>query len=147
MGDGGYSAPLDFSTVPNGCEKSALLETSQFQKPIAVFELLRLNHLRRFSSQYLIKIKEHQPNGRCSLIWWEMVDSNHRRRSQQIYSLSPLATREISHIKFCWSWWTDAAFLQKSAVLTAKPFRTSRLKISHCDIFLTPLTLSGFKSD
>ena len=27
-----------------------------------------------------------------------MVDSNHRRRCQQIYSLSPLATREISHI-------------------------------------------------
>ena len=29
-----------------------------------------------------------------------MVDSNHRRRSQQIYSLSPLATREIPHIRF-----------------------------------------------
>ena len=28
-----------------------------------------------------------------------MVDSNHRRRCQQIYSLSPLATREIPHIK------------------------------------------------
>ena len=31
--------------------------------------------------------------------WWGMVDSNHRRRCQQIYSLSPLATREIPHIK------------------------------------------------
>ena len=29
-----------------------------------------------------------------------MVDSNHRRRCQQIYSLSPLATREIPHICF-----------------------------------------------
>ena len=28
-----------------------------------------------------------------------MVDSNHRRHCQQIYSLSPLATREIPHIK------------------------------------------------
>ena len=28
---------------------------------------------------------------------WEIVDSNHRRHCQQIYSLSPLATREISH--------------------------------------------------
>ena len=28
--------------------------------------------------------------------WWERVDSNHRRRSQQIYSLPPLATRELS---------------------------------------------------
>ncbi len=35
-------------------------------------------------------------------IWWGMVDSNHRRHSQQIYSLSPLATREIPHIQlFC----------------------------------------------
>ena len=33
-------------------------------------------------------------------IWWGMVDSNHRRRCQQIYSLSPLATREIPHIQF-----------------------------------------------
>ena len=32
-------------------------------------------------------------------IWWGMVDSNHRRRCQQIYSLSPLATREIPHMK------------------------------------------------
>ncbi len=24
--------------------------------------------------------------------WWRRMDSNHRRRSQQIYSLSPLAT-------------------------------------------------------
>ena len=39
--------------------------------------------------------------------WWGMVDSNHRRRCQQIYSLSPLATREIPHIQF-WSWWTDS---------------------------------------
>ena len=31
--------------------------------------------------------------------WWERVDSNHRSRRQQIYSLPPLATREHSHIK------------------------------------------------
>ena len=30
--------------------------------------------------------------------WWELVDSNHRSIKQQIYSLSPLATRESSHI-------------------------------------------------
>ena len=34
-----------------------------------------------------------------SSVWWEKVDSNHRRQCQQIYSLSPLATREFSHIK------------------------------------------------
>ena len=58
-----------------------------------------------------------------SFFWWERVDSNHRSRRQQIYSLPPLATREHSHIKFClkpsqasspirthirWSWWTDS---------------------------------------
>ena len=46
------------------------------------------------------------------LIWWGKVDSNHRRHCQQIYSLSPLATREFPHIKLrCqtrWSWWTDS---------------------------------------
>ena len=30
--------------------------------------------------------------------WWGKVDSNHRRHCQQIYSLSPLATREFPHI-------------------------------------------------
>ena len=34
-------------------------------------------------------------------LWWELVDSNHRSIKQQIYSLSPLATRESSHILFC----------------------------------------------
>ena len=29
-----------------------------------------------------------------------MVDSNHRRHCQQIYSLSPLATREIPQIYY-----------------------------------------------
>ena len=29
--------------------------------------------------------------------WWERVDSNHRSETRQIYSLFPLATRELSH--------------------------------------------------
>ena len=33
-----------------------------------------------------------------AVFWWGMVDSNHRRHCQQIYSLSPLATREIPQI-------------------------------------------------
>ena len=33
------------------------------------------------------------------IIWWRRVDSNHRSKKQQIYSLSPLATRELPHIK------------------------------------------------
>ena len=31
---------------------------------------------------------------------WAKVDSNHRRQCQQIYSLSPLATREFAHALF-----------------------------------------------
>ena len=33
-----------------------------------------------------------------SRIKWAEVDSNHRSKLQQIYSLSPLATRESTHI-------------------------------------------------
>ena len=32
--------------------------------------------------------------------WWGRTDSNHRSETQQIYSLSPLATRELPHILF-----------------------------------------------
>ena len=35
-----------------------------------------------------------------SFYWWGKVDSNHRSYKQQIYSLSPLATREFPHIRF-----------------------------------------------
>ena len=31
--------------------------------------------------------------------WWRRMDSNHRRHSQQIYSLSPLATWVLLHIQ------------------------------------------------
>ena len=31
--------------------------------------------------------------------WWRRVDSNHRSETQQIYSLPPLATRELLHIQ------------------------------------------------
>ena len=35
-----------------------------------------------------------------SFFWWGRVDSNHRRHCQQIYSLSPLATREHPRVRF-----------------------------------------------
>ena len=31
--------------------------------------------------------------------WWRRVDSNHRSETQQIYSLPPLATRELLRIQ------------------------------------------------
>ena len=36
-----------------------------------------------------------------SFYWWGKVDSNHRSDKQQIYSLSPLATREFPQIFYC----------------------------------------------
>ena len=33
-----------------------------------------------------------------AVIWWGRTDSNHRSETQQIYSLSPLATRELPQI-------------------------------------------------
>ena len=51
------------------------------------------------SPQTRMNTKKNVPDSKIRhIIWWGMVDSNHRRRCQQIYSLSPLATREIPHI-------------------------------------------------
>ena len=70
-----------------------------------------------------------------SCVWWGKVDSNHRRHCQQIYSLSPLATREFPHIQLPtvrWSWWTDSnprPADYKSAALPAElhqRFRSAR---------------------
>ena len=52
-----------------------------------------------------------------------MVDSNHRRHSQQIYSLSPLATREIPHINLC----VSLAFGAGRRTRTPDPLITNQL--------------------
>ena len=49
--------------------------------------------------QIPITQKRDTPFG-VSLFWWGRTDSNHRSETQQIYSLSPLATRELPHIHF-----------------------------------------------
>ena len=43
--------------------------------------------------------KNRHPCGQ-RFLWWGRTDSNHRSETQQIYSLSPLATRELPHILF-----------------------------------------------
>ena len=53
------------------------------------------------------KRKESERELRPDSVWWRRVDSNHRSETQQIYSLPPLATRELLHMKL-WSWWTDS---------------------------------------
>ena len=56
--------------------------------------------LRGINFDSTVLRQKNIPAGQTTVgnIWWGMVDSNHRRRCQQIYSLSPLATREIPHI-------------------------------------------------
>ena len=63
------------------------------------------------------------------------MDSNHRRRSQQIYSLSPLATWVLLHMQLDgrrWSWWTDSnprPADYKSAALPAELHQHSSFRI------------------
>ena len=47
------------------------------------------------------KEKYQSPKKGNWYFWWGKMDSNHRRHCQQIYSLSPLATREFPHMQFC----------------------------------------------
>ena len=51
------------------------------------------------STNLPLPIKTHQLRW-WVFCWWGKVDSNHRSYKQQIYSLSPLATREFPHMKF-----------------------------------------------
>ena len=44
--------------------------------------------------------KTKSPSAKADGLWWGRVDSNHRRHCQQIYSLSPLATREHPRVRF-----------------------------------------------
>ena len=48
------------------------------------------------------KFSWKSPNALHSdFFWWGRTDSNHRSETQQIYSLSPLATRELPQILNC----------------------------------------------
>ena len=44
--------------------------------------------------------KKNVPDSKIRhIIWWRRMDSDHRSETQQIYSLPPLATRELLHMK------------------------------------------------
>ena len=86
---------------------AALFESNPHKKIIPPAKAVRMiwwgmvdlpsGHKLRLHRPHPIKIPTALTGNRY--FWWGMVDSNHRRRCQQIYSLSPLATREIPHIK------------------------------------------------
>ena len=64
------------------------------------FDADSLRFARPFSGKRntLKSYKKALISKKSRLFWWGRVDSNHRRHSQQIYSLSPLATREHPHV-------------------------------------------------
>ena len=102
------SSPKEFS-VPWGC---LLLSRPNPQAVRMLSARLGLKLLFGISSNEQIinsicnilhkhKKSEPLPNQekvRISFVWWGKVDSNHRSYKQQIYSLSPLATREFPQI-------------------------------------------------
>ena len=54
-----------------------------------------------FESYVLPHHKKDQFVKNWSFLWWGRTDSNHRSETQQIYSLSPLATRELPRMFSC----------------------------------------------
>ena len=77
-------------------------------------------------------------------IWAEM-DSNHRSITQQIYSLSPLATRESTHLLLL----ATSCFKQKAddRTRTDNLLITNQLlcQLSHIGIFNCQMTPTGFE--
>ena len=93
-------------------------ETQQIYSlpPLATRELLRMKLCCSEQQRLLYEKKGEMSIGKtknikikekhryiCNGVWWRRVDLNHRSETQQIYSLPPLATRELLHIKL-WSW-------------------------------------------
>ena len=75
----------------------------QYLYTIHYYLLLSKNRRVGFSEEWIGNSEEEKIANLLSKIgdfWWGKVDSNHRSDKQQIYSLSPLATREFPHIHF-----------------------------------------------
>ena len=79
------------------------------------------------------------------ILSWMEVDSNHRSVSQQIYSLSPLATRESTHLLLL----ATSCFKQKAddRTRTDNLLITNQLlcQLSHIGIFNCQMTPTGFE--
>ena len=57
------------------------------------------------------EVKIADPLSKIGDFWWGRTDSNHRSETQQIYSLSPLATRELPHMRLCLEDWVIIAWI------------------------------------
>ena len=72
---------------------------------------------------------------------WMEVDSNHRSKLQQIYSLSPLATRESIHIHFSMNKADDRTRTDNLLITNQLLCQLSHIGISMGPIGLEPMTL------
>ena len=66
-----------------------------FQPPVIT---KRGYHRRSTAQKRHTRRYKKRPTYWRDVSWWRRVDSNHRSESQQIYSLPPLATRELLHV-------------------------------------------------
>ena len=86
-----------------GCRTARSFCVKCIRKP--VFALVLPTCHRHVGFEW-VRIHESSPTNKnppaqlVGFYWWGKVDSNHRSYKQQIYSLSPLATREFPHMKF-----------------------------------------------
>ena len=91
------------------------------------------------------KISNHYPPKEIYLLEWAEMDSNHRSITQQIYSLSPLATRESTHLLLL----ATSCFKQKAddRTRTDNLLITNQLlcQLSHIGIFNCQMTPTGFE--
>ena len=80
--------------------KMDVIPTNRTNRTRRGFSATRMMRARQEASSPGQKKTPSLPDGKARGFWWARVDSNHRSIKQQIYSLSPLATREHALILF-----------------------------------------------
>ena len=101
VGAGGYSVPAPFRPLRAVLETFCVARDFTVPKAYRGFWAASTEPPSALLILYFLTKTKNQSIRTGSLFWWERVDSNHRSWKQQIYSLSPLATRELSQI-FSW---------------------------------------------
>ena len=93
-----FSLSRFFVVIPQPFKKGTRGEAFHLSRVCRIVPMIPINSRSAPRSNLCKKKRDAQLS---IAFWWERVDSNHRSYKQQIYSLSPLATREHSHILFC----------------------------------------------
>ena len=85
--------------IPNlGCLWWTGVESSRYA-PLVTNVTANYQFIIKLSSHHITRANKKTATFVVVFVWWTGVDSNHRKRSWQIYSLLPLATREPVHIE------------------------------------------------